>query len=167
MRALCFILALVKFLIEADAARLRAQARGLFTQYTAVWGPPKCDCNCCIVQARRPGEGGGAVKCGVPPPNDERNVIYGCPSACSIVNDAILGNSFVLDVERFCFYHCKVAGGAAPKAKNDNEGSQAAWFNGGSITDTPCMEMSAGELKMAATIDGNARDAAIPPPAVA
>lgn len=156
--------AALSLLVGIGEARLAARSKGVFTLYTNVFSAPECTCNCCIVEGRRPNEVDGQIasKCAVPPPNDERNQVYKCPGKCSIVNDAILGNTNVVHVERYCFYHCQPAGNVRPAQKIANEGSLDASYNGGSIIDTPCVPMPHNLVESAKSSDFNGRDSQVP-----
>lgn len=147
-------------------ARLLRSGRGggIFSLYSGVFSAPECTCNCCIVEGRRPSETVGAIttKCAVPPLNDKRNELYKCPTACSIVNDAIIGSTNVVHVERYCFYHCQPATNERPDQKIINEDSDEASFNGGSLTDSTCVPIPPSLLANATSSDLNGKDSKAP-----
>jgi len=128
-----------------------------FHLYDKVIDAPRCTCDCCIVEGRRPSENDGSAttKCSVPPSNAD---VGACPVKCSVVNDPIFSNFDIIVQDRFCFFECVPAGNIAPAKKVELQNAVDASFKGGSLLNTPCVHMTKDQVSLATDSDGNGRD---------
>merc|ERR1719453_2656178 len=118
---------------------------------------PRCNCDCCIVESRRPSENDGSTttKCTVPPETADATP---CPAKCSVVNDPIFTSFDVIVQDRFCFFECVPAGSQAPAEKVESANAVDASYRGGFALNTPCVHVNQDQVPLAKDSDGNGRD---------
>ncbi|CAE8657925.1 unnamed protein product [Polarella glacialis] len=141
----------------------RVGAKGIFSHYTSVLEEKECTCNCCIRELRRPSEVTEQAKnkCALAPPNDSRIAAHGCTETCTVVNDPVFIQASTIEMNRFCFHHCRptVGGMQTPfKAAAANQ-NRAALVTGGSLLDAECVSIRPEQLSQAISADGNGKDA--------
>eukprot|EP00747_Dinoflagellata_sp_TGD_P163082 gnl/TRDRNA2_/TRDRNA2_181399_c0_seq1.p1 gnl/TRDRNA2_/TRDRNA2_181399_c0~~gnl/TRDRNA2_/TRDRNA2_181399_c0_seq1.p1 ORF type:complete len:161 (-),score=21.28 gnl/TRDRNA2_/TRDRNA2_181399_c0_seq1:63-545(-) len=135
---------------------------GFFSRYWDVLSEDECTCNCCIVEPRRPSERNGQVvsKCAAYPAHDQRKEMYQCPKACSVVNDPVLDASSVVEMERFCFYHCQPGNDFTTLHKLNLNLQEDVQFKGGYLEDSVCVPASKNKITQAISSDKSGKDGA-------
>mmetsp|Transcript_48477 Transcript_48477/g.128411 ORF Transcript_48477/g.128411 Transcript_48477/m.128411 type:complete len:159 (-) Transcript_48477:432-908(-) len=120
-----------------------------------------CDCRCCTVEPRRPGElhtEGVTAKCGAMPLGDTRSSNMHCQRTCALVDTEILNSGtrsgvLTVELERYCFYHC-----APTTTESGLEKIWAQAGTGGSLLDSDCEDLSVDDKLRAVASDGNGAD---------
>lgn len=131
-------------------------------RYSAVHDADECNCKCCTVELRRPAEirNNTRTKCSALLEGDERAKAMKCKPECGIVNsDTIFTGSAralgyqLLELERFCFYHCQPTSELAPLQKVEDSSELGA-----PIVDSECTSYSREKRRLAYADDGNGAD---------
>mmetsp|Transcript_106332 Transcript_106332/g.297662 ORF Transcript_106332/g.297662 Transcript_106332/m.297662 type:complete len:187 (+) Transcript_106332:53-613(+) len=151
-----------RVLVLSAAFAWQLAEAGIFSSYTRTLKERECTCNCCIRQHRRPSEvvGDALFKCAMPPAGDSRVKLHDCNDRCIVLNDPVLPSSTIVDMNRFCFYHCQPTSGGSQTASTAAFSNQdrASLFDGGSLIDAECISVSGPLLEQAASPDHNGRD---------
>lgn len=138
-------------------AETRSHTKFPFSMYDKIITAPRCTCECCIVESRRPSENDGHVttKCSVPPSNSDGK---SCPEKCSVVSDPIFSAFDVVGQDRFCFYSCIPSTSLPPPKKVEKDNALDASFKGGYLPNSPCVDATSDAKELAKASDGNGRD---------
>lgn len=158
---LCFRQWIWMLLAVEVAGRLTvSRSKGIFPVYDGVITSPKCSCNCCVVERRRPDEAGGQElsKCAAGPPKTSS-----CSSQCAAVDDEVFTHVTIVDMDRYCFHRCRPEGTLSPSERLEVlEKTGGSSFHGGFSVYTPCVPVPKSLETFAMEPEGNGRDHLLP-----